>query len=387
MLIKPLEAEFGWDRASISLAVAVSILTFGLGAPIGGTLVDRFGVRGVMLGGLALIAGGLVPLVALRDLWQLHLLWGLVTGLGTGAVANVLGVTVAVRWFRTHRGLVMGLFAAAASAGQLVFLPALMGATLAGGWRGAVGLMAAVIALLLVPVALLIRERPEDVGMRRVGEGDAGPSDAERAEDVRRTALGAAARGRDFWLLAASFFVCGWTTNGLIGTHLIPHAVEHGFSQVTAAGAVALMGMMNVVGTLASGWLTDRFDNRKLLATYYAFRSLSIAALPFLVDVPVFLLFAVVYGLDWIATVPPTANLVARHWGRASVGTIYGWIFFGHMVGAALAAYAGGVMRDAFGDYTLAFISAAALGFIAVAFSLAIRRQPRLERAIPAPAY
>lgn len=367
VLIKPLEAEFGWDRASISLAIAVSILAFGLGAPLSGGLIDRFGPKRVMLGGLVLIVGGLVPLALMTDLWQLHLFWGVVTGLGTGAVTNVLGATVALRWFRTHRGVVLGAFAAASSAGQLIFIPSLQAVVLDAGWRTAVGGMAAILGLTLLPVLLLMRDRPSDVGQPAYGAtGDAAAEAADQAEAVRSTPLREAARNRDFWLLAGSFFICGYTSNGLIGTHLIPHAVEHGFTEVTAASAVALMGTMNIIGTMASGWLTDRYDNRRLLAMYYGFRAISIAALPFILEIPMLFLFAIVYGLDWIATVPPTANLTARIFGRGSLGTIYGWIFFSHMVGAAIAAFLGGLFRDVYGDYHAIFISAALIGFVAV---------------------
>jgi MFS family permease len=318
-----------------------------------------------MLGGLALIAAGLAPLMWMRELWQLHLFWGVLTGLGTGAVTNVLGATVTLQWFRTHRGVVLGALAAASSAGQLIFLPALVGIVLVVGWRGAIALMAAVAVVLLVPVVVFMRDRPADRGLRPYGAMAEGVDDAsDRAEGDRRTSLRDAARTRDFWLLASSFFVCGYTSNGLIGTHLMPHAVEHGFSEVTAAGALAVMGTMNIVGTLASGWLTDRYDNRRLLAMYYGFRALSIALLPFIVEVPLLFGFAVIYGLDWIATVPPTANLTAKLFGRASVGTLYGWIFCSHMVGAAIAAFLGGLFRDVLGDYTLVFLSAAILGLI-----------------------
>jgi predicted MFS family arabinose efflux permease len=235
---------------------------------------------------------------------------------------------------------------------------------------------------LTAPVLLLMRDQPEALGLRALGDDGAQPELA-LAEPAHHTTLAEAARTRDFWLLAASFFVCGYTTNGLIGTHLLPHAIEHGFSDVAAAGALGLMGMMNIVGTLASGWLSDRYDNRFLLATYYGLRALAIAGLPFVTDMSGLLIFAILYGLDWIATVPPTVNLTAMRFGKSSLGMLYGWIFFSHMLGAAVAAYAGGVVRDALGSYTPAFISAALLGFMAVAFSLSITpmRRPRVASA------
>lgn len=387
VLIKPLEAEFGWDRASISLAIAVSLLAFGLGAPLSGSLIDRFGPRKVMVGGLVLIVGGLVPLALMTDLWQFHLFWGIVTGIGTGAVTNVLGATIALRWFRTHRGVVLGAFAAASSAGQLIFIPSLQAVVLDAGWRTAVGGMAAVLGAMLLPVLFLMRDRPADVGQAAYGAtGDEAAEAADRAEGLRSTPLRDAARTRDFWLLAGSFFICGYTSNGLIGTHLIPHAVEHGFTEVTAASAVALMGTMNIVGTMASGWLTDRYDNRRLLVVYYGFRALSIAFLPFILEIPQLFLFAIVYGLDWIATVPPTANLTARIYGRGSLGTIYGWIFCSHMVGAALAAFLGGLFRDVLGDYHAIFISAALVGFVAVLLASRISDGGVASRGAPIPA-
>ncbi len=375
VFIKPLEAEFGWSRGDISFAVAISLFAFGLGGPLAGNLIDRWGPRRVMVAGLALVALGLGPLVVLRSLWQLHLFWGLITGIGTGSVATVLGATVANRWFKQHRGLMVGLFGAASSAGQLIFLPGLIALTTAQGWRTAMLALAGTMVLLLLPVAVWMRDRPQDVHLRPVGDDGTADSRIDPSPAVG-TALSTAIRTRDFWLLAGSFFICGYTSNGLIGTHLLPHALEHGFTEVAAAGALGLMGMMNIVGTLASGWLTDRYDNRKLLATYYGFRAVAIAALPFVVEIRGLLIFAVLYGLDWIATVPPTVNLTAQRYGKASLGTIFGWIFCAHMVGAGVAAYAGGFFHDLLGNYQLVFISAAVLGFIAVALSMTITRRP-----------
>jgi MFS family permease len=379
VIIVPLEQEFGWDRAAISLAVGVSLLTFGLGGPLGGWLLERFGPRRLLLGGLLLIGIGLVALINVNALWQLYLVWGIVIGLGTGAAGQVASAAIAQRWFRTHRGLIVGLFGGATSAGQLVFVPAMAALTVGMGWRSAILLLLGAAALAVVPLALFMRDRPSDVGQRAVGEGETLTA-AEKADDARRTPLREAVRRREFWLLAMSFFVCGYTSNGLIGTHLIPHAVEHGFTEVAAAGAVALLGALNIVGTLASGWLTDRYDNRKLLAGYYGFRAMSLFALPLIYDMRGLLLFAVVYGLDWIATVPPTVNLTATIFGRASVGTLYGWIWFSHMVGAAIAAYAGGFFRVLLGDYHLMFVSAGILGFIAVTL---VSRIPESGREAP----
>jgi sugar phosphate permease len=384
VLMTPLMQEFGWSHGSISFAVGVSLIWFGLGGPVAGTLIDRFGPRRVMLGGLALIGLGLGLVLLMRSLWQFHVAWGVIAGIGTGAVANVLGATVAHRWFRAHRGLVIGLFGAASAAGQLIFLPAMIGLNRWGGWQAAVGVTAAVTLVLLVPVLLLMRDQPEAIGLRPLGDASPGARAAlDAAEALQHTTLAEAARTRDFWLLAMSFFICGYTTNGLIGTHLLPHAIEQGFSDVAAAGALGVMGMMNIVGTLASGWLSDRYDNRFLLATYYGLRALAIAGLPFVTDMSGLLIFAILYGLDWVATVPPTVNLTAMRFGKASLGTLYGWIFFSHMVGAGLAAYAGGVVRDTLGAYTPAFVSAALLGFLAVAFSLSITplRRPRVASA------
>lgn len=379
-LVLPFEGEFGWDRGSISLAAAVSLVTFGLGAPLGGSLIGRFGVRRVMLGGLALVVLGVAPMLFMRDLWHLHVLWGIVAGIGTGAIAQVLGAAIATIWFRRYRGVVLGLFGAATSAGQLVFVPAIVALTVSFGWRSAIVLMAAAAAILLVPVAILIRDRPADVGELAYGESSEVGDGASTTEGAHGTPLREAVRSRDWRLLAASFFVCGYTSTGLIGVHFIPYAVERGFGEVTAAGALGVIGMMNVVGTVASGWLTDRYDNRLLLAAYYGFRALSLLVLPWITDVPALLVFAVVFGLDYIATVPPTANLTARIYGRASVGTLFGWIFFSHMLGAAMAAWLGGVVRDVLGDYTLAFLSAGALGLVAVGLSLGIGRPWRTGR-------
>lgn len=384
VIIKPLEADFGWDKTSISFAVAISLFAFGLGGPIAGSLVDRFGPRRVMLVGLVFTAFGLVLMSGLTELWHLHLLWGVIVGVGTGAIANVLGATVANRWFNQHRGIVLGILGASGAVGQFIILPGLIQLSTGSGWRAVITAMAIGVALTIIPVLLLMRNRPEDLRLEPVG-GRSAASVAGIPE--RGTPLREALRTRDFWLLAFSFFICGYTTNGLIGTHLLPHAVEHGFVEVEAAGALSLMGLMNIFGTLASGWLSDRYDNRKLLMMYYGLRGLSLAALPFVIEMRGMFIFAVIYGLDWIATVPPTVNLTAQRFGRATLGTIYGWIWCSHMIGAGIAAQAGGFFRDQLGDYHLIFISAAIMGLIAAGLSLRVSIDGRkLVPVAPTPA-
>jgi sugar phosphate permease len=380
VVIKPLEAEFGWDRASLGMAVALSFITLGLAGPFAGRLMDRFGPRLVMVGGLALTVIGSGALLIMGTLWELYLWWGLVVGIGSGALSMVMGATVANRWFVERRGLVTGILGAGNSAGQLLFIPAMMAMTLAFGWRSAIALGVAITAVILLPLAvLLMRDRPSEVGLDLYG-ADKEP-DAAAAAEAPSTTMARAVRTADFWLLAGSFAVCGFTSVGLIGTHLVPHAVEHGFTENVAAGALALIGAMNVVGTMASGYLTDRFNPRLLLAAYYGFRALSLVFLPFVTDVMGLTLFAILFGLDYIATVPPTIALTADRFGRRSVGLLFGWISCAHQIGAALASYLGGLTYVWLGDYQLAFLAAGGLGFVAAGLSARINRAPR-----PAPA-
>ena len=380
VLILPFETEFGWDRAAISLGVSLNLVLYGLGAPFGGRLIDRFGPRKVVVVCFLVVAVGCLATLGMAQLWQIYLLWGVVIGLSTGGVAIVMAAAVANRWFASRRGLVTGLLAAGSSAGQLIFIPSLMQLTLEHGWRIATLLMVIVSGVVLVPLLLVfLRSDPRDVGLEPYGSESqmAGASVA----DAPPTPLATALRKTDFWLLAGSFFICGFTSNGLIGTHLIPHAVESGFTEMAAAGALSLMGLMNVVGTIASGYLCDRFDRRVLLACYYTFRSASLLMLPAIGDLASLWFFAVIFGLDYIATVPPTSTLVADIFGRRSVGAIFGWIFFSHQVGGAAAAYFGGWVRVQYGDYHHAFVSAALVGFMAAAMCLKL---PKVRKPVVA---
>jgi MFS family permease len=373
VLIVPLGADTGWGRATLSTAVSIGLLLFGLAGPLAGWLVDRFGTRLVLLGGLTLMVLAMLASAAVRAPWQLMVYWGALSGLGTGMAGAVLGTTVANRWFVARRGLVLGIFGAATSAGQLLFLPAIAGATHLFGWRGAT-LALAIIAGALIPlVALLMRDSPAALGLAPYGQVGAPPP---AARPNARAVMGAAMRSPAFWLLSGSFFICGATSNGLIGTHFVAHAMEHGISEGMAVNTLALMGVMNFVGTLGSGWLTDRYDPRVLLATYYGFRGLSLLLLPFVQSPLGLSIFAVLFGLDYIATVPPTSALVADSFGRQNVGTVFGWVFCAHQIGAALAAWLGGVAREALGNYSLAFLVAGALAGVAVGMALRIRRSP-----------
>jgi sugar phosphate permease len=379
VFLNSLEADLGWSLAAISFAVSIGLLLFGLVGPLTGWLMDRFGPRLVMLGGIALIAASMVTSARMTALWQLNLFWGALSGIGTGVVGSVLGATVANRWFVARRGLVVGIFGAATSAGQLVFVPLLAWLESTIGWRSSVMVLAGAAALLLAPVLLLMRDDPADMGLRPYGGAPAepGPVARDAAGGVMRRAL----RVPEFWLLAGSFFICGATSNGLIGTHLIAHAHDHGISKGTAAGMLALMGTMNFFGTIASGWLTDRYNPRKLLACYYAFRGVSLFLLPFVSNLGGLAVFAVLFGLDYIATVPPTTALVADIFGRKNVGTVFGWVFCAHQIGAALAAWLGGLAHVMTGSYGLAFLTAGVLAITAALLALRIGGAPEAPQA------
>jgi MFS family permease len=384
VLIVPLEHDFGWTRAEISLAVGINLLMFGLCGPFAAALMARFGVRRVLLIALLLIAVGVGLTTAMRQPWQLDLLWGFVVGTGTGSMAGVLAATVANRWFVARRGLVIGILTAAGATGQLVFLPVLATLAVNQGWRWA-SLTVALAALAAVPVvALLMRDDPARIGLKPYGAAEdfKSPSTVGNPFAAALSGLGRGVRSVDFWLLSTSFFICGATTNGLVGTHLIPASIDHGIPEVTAAGMLALIGVFDVVGTTVSGWLTDRVDSRWLLFWYYGLRGLSLLLLPFALSSTylVLLLFIVFYGLDWVATVPPTIALSTSIFGREQSAIIFGWIFAAHQFGAAFAAFAAGALRTWLGDYQVTFLTAGLLCLIASGLVIRIGRASRGER-------
>jgi len=381
-LMVPLEQEFGWTRAELSVAVSVNILLFGLTAPFAAALMERFGVRRVTSVALLAIAAGAALSVLVTESWMLLLTWGVLIGLGTGSMALVFAAIIADRWFVKHRGLIVGVLTAGSATGQLVFLPIVAGLAADTSWRVA-SLLIAGIALAVVPVvAIFLRNSPAELGMTPYGAPlDATPTFPERSPinpAIRALqVLRRAARTRTFWALAAGFAICGATTNGLIGTHFIPAAHDHGMVEVAAAGLLAVVGVFDVVGTIASGWLTDRVNPRILLAVYYAGRGVSLLLLPFLLSStvqPPIILFVVIYGLDWVATVPPTAALCREVFGKDGA-VVYGWVFAAHQVGASVAAIAAGVLRDTAGEYTWAWFGAAGLCVVAAVVSAGITRR------------
>lgn len=360
VMMVPLEHEFGWTRAAISGAIAINIALFGIIGPFAASFIDRYGLRRMVLLALALLSVGVTLSSTMHTQWQLTLYWGVLVGAGTGVTAMVLAAIVVNRWFDQRRGLVLGMLTAANAAGQLVFLPLLASQVTRHGWRSATYIVAGVAAAVFLAVAFLLRDKPSDLGLLPYGADATAVSSTSAPPNVARTPVRAllwAAQSREFWILGGTFFICGASTNGLIGTHLIPACMDHGIPEVTAAGMLAAMGIFDLLGTTASGWLTDRFNSRYLLFWYYVLRGLSLLFLPIaLASQHVWLSgFAVFYGLDWVATVPPTVRLTANTFGRENVGVVYGWIGAAHQLGASAAALAAGTIRTYLGDYRDAF--------------------------------
>ena len=387
VFIVPLQREFGWSAAEISSALSIRFILFGLMAPFAAALMNRYGLRNVTLAALLIVGSALVASLAMTKVWHLILLWGVVIGIGTGMTALVLGATIAARWFSARRGLVVGILTASVATGQLVFLPLLASVTERMGWRTALLLVCAMLALAAFAVLLVMRDRPSDVGLRPFGDQGKEPLPAPPPSNapIAAAALSAltdAAGTRVFWILFATFFICGASTNGLIQVHLIPMCLDFGIPQVQAASLLAAMGVFDFFGTIFSGWLSDRYDNRWLLFWYYGLRGLSLLMLPF-TDFSFYglSLFAMFYGLDWIATVPPTVRLTAQRFGPERANLVFGWIFTGHQLGAACAAFGAGLSRTMLATYLPAFFIAGALCVVAALIALAISRTPKAATA------
>jgi MFS family permease len=391
VLIHPLEAEFGWSRALIASAISMNLLLFGVASPISGWLIDRYGPRIVMLGSLLLLIFGVSGTMAMTEFWEFFLVWGIIVGLGAGGVGSVLTATVGNRWFVARRGLALGILGSASSTGQIIFLPLFMAMITYAGWR--MGSMALIIvAVILLPlIYLFMRDDPADVGLEPYGAGQPVAASSGGAASLRglrspnaSITLREVLRSPTFWLLASSFFICGGTANGLIGTHLIPHEIDRGIPQIAAASLLGVMGGLNMVGTIFSGWMIDRVQPQKWLALVYALRGGSLLLLPFVHDLSGFFVFAVIYGLDWFATVPPSMAITADTFGKQNVGKVYGWIFMSHQIGAAIMASAAGALRTWMGDYHFAFLSGGVIAMIAAGLALQIK--PKLRQAPPSPA-
>ena len=373
VIMIPLQLHFGWDRATISFAAAVGIFLYGLVGPFAAALMQTIGIRQTMIGGLVLMAASTFASRWMTAPWHYVLTWGVLSGIGSGAVASVLGAAVVNRWFATRQGLVMGLLSASTATGALVFLPLLAWLSRAGAWQPVVLAVSLACAALVPVVIFLVPEHPGDIGAGRFGEhADMPPAPPPKGAStplLAFTALARASRSPTFWLLFGTFFVCGLTTNGLVGTHLIAFCGDHGIPPVAAAGLLSTMGVFDLFGTTASGWLTDRYDPRRLLVIYYGLRGLSLIALPFIDFGAVSLgVFAIFYGLDWIATVPPTVKLCTQTFGEREAPIVFGWVLVGHQAGAASAAFGAGLIREATGTYLPAFVAAgmAAVGAAAV---------------------
>ncbi|WP_250301229.1 MFS transporter [Streptomyces sp. A 4/2] len=380
LLIDPLHREFHWSRGTIGFAVSVNLALYGLTAPFAAALMDRFGIRRVVAVALTVIAVGSVLTVWMTAAWQLILYWGVLVGLGSGSMALAFAATVTNRWFVAKRGLVTGVLTAAGASGQLVFLPFLSWLVEHHGWRPA-AVTVALAALAVVPLVwILLRDHPADVGQSPYGATEFVPKPPSATGAARRTldVLFRAARTGPFWLLAGTFAICGASTNGLVKTHFVPAAHDHGMPVTAAASLLAVIGVFDIMGTIASGWFTDRFESRRLLAVYYALRGISLLFLPMLLAPsvhPPMVFFIVFYGLDWVATVPPTIALCREHYGEDSA-IVFGWVLASHQVGAALVAYLGGLARDVFGSYDVIWYASGALCAAAALMALVIRQRP-----------
>lgn len=371
VLMKPLETEFGWTTEDISAAMALRLVLFGLFGPFAAAFMNQWGIRTVALTAMVMISGGILASFAMTELWQLVALWGVVIGIGTGMTALVLGATVATRWFGARRGLVVGLMTAANATGQLVFLPMLASVTEALGWRAALTIVVAVLGATATLIFLFMRDRPADLKLARYGETAIEPAPPRAASlgallvQPLRT-LADVSRSATFWVLFGTFFICGFSTNGLIQMHWISICGDYGILAVGAAGMLAVIGVFDLVGTIASGWLSDRYDNRKLLFWFYGLRGLSLIYLPFSsFSIYELSVFAVFYGLDWVATVPPTVRLTAERFGADRAPLIFAWVFTGHQIGAASATYVAGAFRTGLNTYTPALVMAGILCLIA----------------------
>lgn len=382
VIMIPLENEFGWSRADISLAFAINLTIYGFSGPFIAAWMEKLGVRKIMVYAMLILILGIALSLAMTKVWHLHIIWGVMIGLGSGVFLTVLSATVANRWFEKRRGMVVGLLMSSTAAGQMVFLPLLSSIIEASSWRSAL-MVFIILGLIMIPIiAIWMRNEPAEKGLLPFGATETVMKvEVKNQKNPISTAFEAllvGVRSWPFWLLCLSFFICGLSTSGLMGTHFIPASVHHGIPEVRAASIFAFMGIFNIIGTLFSGWLSDRFDNGWLLFWYYGLRGLSLLVLPYAFESQSYFLlfmFAIFYGLDWIATVPPTVNLATQNFGKERGAVIYGWVLAAHQVGSGVAAYTAGYLYEVQHSYTTTFISAGILCFVATLFVLSARKK------------
>lgn len=380
VIMIPLENEYGWSRADISLAFAINLTIYGFSGPFIAAWMEKLGIRKLMVYAMITLVIGIGLSLVMTDVWQLHVLWGIIIGIGSGVFLTVLSATVANRWFEKRRGMVVGLLMSSTAAGQMIFLPLLSAIIESHSWRYALFVFI-FLGIIIIPfIVLLMRDDPSEKGILPYGATEFIKKDiSSQQENPIKTAfngLGIGVKKWPFWLLCISFFICGLSTSGLMGTHFIPASVHHGIPEVRAASLFAFMGIFNIIGTLFSGWLSDRFDNGWLLFWYYGLRGLSLLILPYAFESQSYIMlviFAVFYGLDWIATVPPTVKLATIHFGKERGAVIYGWVLAAHQVGSGVAAYLAGYLYEVQHSYTMTFISAGILCFVATLFVLSAR--------------
>lgn len=370
IIIQPLEQEFGWSREQITLAISINMLLFGLAGPFLGRLTDRFGSRSISIAALSIVSLGIIGTLWMTQAWHFVMLWGIVAGIGSAGTSMVLASTIVNRWFQQRRGLALGILGAAMSAGQLIFTQLIMYLNTGFGWRAATLFAAVVIGAIALPlVLLLMADSPAQKQLQPYGATDMPVTTAMPDPQPMRTAL----RSTGFWLLAFSFGICGLTTSGLIQTHMIPHGLEHGFSDTTMAASLGVMGATDIIGTIASGWICDRFGARRPLAVYYLLRGASLLVLPYIDNNNDLMIFSVVYGLNWLSTVPATSILAANLFGKHNVGVVFGWIFFAHQLGAAIASYGASVIHSSAGNYALTFTVAGMFAILSTGLVWTIR--------------
>ncbi|MBT2603893.1 MFS transporter [Bacillus sp. ISL-53] len=387
VFIVPFENEFGWDRSVISLAFAISLFLYGLSGPFMAALIEVLGLKKMMVLAMSTLLAGVLLTFFMQHEWQLILIWGIIIGLGSGVFLTVLSPYVANRWFEKRRGLAIGILTASTATGQLILLPVLAIIIENYSWRWAIGLILILSLIMLAIILLFMKNNPKEVGTLPYGLAEE-KQEAVTVQNKNPIAMAfqsliEAVRVKEFWLLAGSFFICGLSTSGLIGTHFISYCISFGLPVVTAASLLSFMGIFDLIGTTVSGWLSDRFDNRWLLFWYYALRGASLVLLPFALNegsIGLLIIFSVFYGLDWIATVPPTISISRQVFGMEKSGIVYGWIFAAHQVGAAVAAYGGGLIFKIFNSYTWAFFLAGIFCLLGSLFVILIKKHKAVTK-------